>query len=151
MREYIFLTQTISYDFNDNEVGHANNTSETADECNFILRDFQDKLKSLIIKNYSKDINHIMIMIVSQADWMPKQYQEQFFPEVRRIIWAKKNADYRLKIDFNKLQKATDVAKRKMFLDVIVEAVEDIGIHAKEKKKHFDGKKLLADIMRILE
>ncbi len=90
--------------------------------------------------NYGDAINLISII---PTIFSPKTFEALPYKERKYFSWKNKEADYRLRIDYDKFIKGDDLTKRNLILDNIIQSIRLLN---KKVKKGFEGKKLENDI-----
>ena len=112
-----------------------------------IMLELEDKIISAIKnKNYGREVEDISIIPVI-VDLPPEHEAAGFFKERMLFKRKSKEADYRLRINFNKFNKADDKLKRLLLTRNIVESIRNLGVKA---KKDFDAESLENDILECL-
>lgn len=109
-----------------------------------ISNEIEDTIKPFIEeRSYGEDVTDISIISVIIK---PDLAKEGWFKE--RVLFKRKakDADLRLRIDYDKFVKGNDEIKRLLLIDNIMKSIERLSV----KTKDFDSKKLQEDILSIL-
>lgn len=109
-----------------------------------ISNEIEDTIKPFIEeRSYGEDVTDISIISVIIK---PDLAKEGWFKE--RVLFKRKakDADLRLRIDYDKFVKGNDETKRLLLIDNIMKSIEKLSV----KTKDFDSKKLQEDILSIL-
>ena len=124
------------------------NNTEVIDNMSPIFSEFQKKLNSIEISNYSSDLDEVSILPECFADWclLGEEYKER-----RYISWQNRFADIRLRIDFYKFKNSDHSTRKGIVYDTIIESIKIVDEKVKKAKKHFDGEKLMKDISLLLD
>ena len=96
------------------------------------------------IDNYGKEFRSIAIIptCVSNVFWKALGWKE------RRFIWRKKReADIRLRINYERFIKESTENKRLMVVDIIVKSIKVV---QEKSKEDFRGNELIGDILETL-
>jgi hypothetical protein len=115
----------------------------TFDDANLITL-IGKQVKNLLLENdYGDAVKEVAIIptIFSEGTYKVLAYKE-------RKIYSpkKKEAEFRLKIDFEKFVRGNDAEKKKMILDNFIESIT---ILSEKVRKDFDGKRLIRDIKKL--
>lgn len=109
-----------------------------------ISNEIEDTIKPFIEeRSYGEDVTDISIISVIIK---PDLAKEGWFKE--RVLFKRKakDADLRLRIDYDKFVKGNDEIKRLLLIDNITKSIGKLSV----KTKDFDSKKLQEDILSIL-
>lgn len=122
-----------------------NGLADILNSVNFQLRFITQKDIGLeTIDNYGTEFKSIAIIPSCMSDefWDALGWKE------RKKIWRKRReADIRLRMDYNRFMKETYENKRLMFIDTIIKSIEIIQERSRED---FDGERLIKDILKAL-
>src|SRR5579885_3625782 len=75
----------------------------------------------------------------------------KFYNERRLLRPGKKEADYRLKIDYQSFVNANEERKEKLLLKNIIQCVRLVGAKMKKRKLEFDSEKMEREIREFLQ
>ncbi len=138
VRKHMLLLLTIEAQSNDLSIIMR----ETIKELNFVT----DKSKGLTeIDNYGTEFCFISIIPSCMDDgfWNALGWKE------RKQIWRKKReADIRLRMDYDRFVNETPENKRLMFIDIIVKSIQVV---QERSKGDFKGNDLIRDILSALD
>lgn len=112
--------------------------AERISEC-FMF--FQSKMKVNDISKYCDAIDNIGIIPFSGPDKHMSDWKERKY-----ISWVRREADIRLKIDFDVFTKAPIEMQRAMVRDVIIRSLEVVKSKCDARKLRFDINDLIQDI-----
>lgn len=112
--------------------------AERISEC-FMF--FQSKMKVNDISKYCDAIDNIGIIPFSGPDKHMSDWKERKY-----ISWVRREADIRLKIDFDSFIKAPIETQRAMVRDVIIRSLEVVKSKCDARKLRFDINDLIQDI-----
>lgn len=102
---------------------------------------FQSKMKVNDISKYCDAIDNIGIIPFSGPDKHMSDWKERKY-----ISWVRREADIRLKIDFDVFTKAPIEMQRAMVRDVIIRSLEVVKSKCDARKLRFDINDLIQDI-----
>jgi len=96
-------------------------------------------------KDYGSALDEIGIIpnILDLETWAGMVYKDR-----KLFQKKKKEADYRLMIDYNSFVKADKKGKQKLFIENMIKVVRDLGRKIKSKEE-FDAEKLEKDILEL--
>lgn len=116
-----------------------------ADEFRELRKEIEQKLKYLEEKHYGGGLKEISIIPIV-VNLTPELEEAGFFKE--RVLYSRKNkdADVRLRIDFDEFQKA-DIEKRKLLL--IKNVLQSVCVLGAKVKKDFAFSTLEKDIKEL--
>ena len=112
--------------------------AERISEC-FMF--FQSKMKVNDISKYCDAIDNIGIIPFSGSDKHMSDWKERKY-----ISWIRREADIRLKIDFDVFTKAPIEMQRAVVRDVIIRSLEVVKSKCDARKLRFDINDLIQDI-----
>ena len=123
------------------ENGLAKILAETIKELDFLTNGSKNLEKD---NTYGEEFQEIAIIptCMDEAFWKATGWKER-----KQIGRKKKEADIRLRIDYNHFMEETYENKRLLFIDAIVKSIQVVQDRSKED---FAGQKLINDIMAAL-
>ena len=114
------------------------------------LRKISNEVESVIKgcikdKDYGSEVEDFaVICIIIKFD---KQMEAEGWFKERRLFKRKaKEADMRLRVDYDKFVKGDDTVKRLLLIDNVIRSVQELG---KLAKKDFRAEELQEDILRV--
>jgi hypothetical protein len=110
-----------------------------------LLREIAAKVKTLTDKDYGSEFTFIGIIPVI-IDPKRGLFENGFFKERVLIKRKAKEADIRLRTDFDKFFSADFETKRLLFIENIIRSIKAI---AARSKSDFNSEKLIKDILEI--
>jgi hypothetical protein len=120
---------------------------EVSEDFNEIRKEIESKLMNLRDKNYGSELQSIGIIPIIVN--LPQEYEEAGFFKERKLFKRKeKDADYRLRINFEKFVSGDTNARRLLLTKNIIDSIRSLGTKA---KKDFDSFSLEKDILHLLE
>ena len=112
----------------------------------FVLqKEFTPLLKSLSEKSYGEDLTSIGIISILLRD---KYLGDDWHRERKYYSKKNKEADIRLKMDYQKFLRASPEDARKMYIEHILDS---ISIAGKKAGKGFNLEHLLSDVREVLK
>ena len=112
-----------------------------------VRKEIESKLINLKDKNYGSELQSIGIIPIIVN--LSSEYEEAGFFEERMLFKRKqKDADYRLRIDFEKFVSSDYNTRRLLLVKNIIDSIRSLGTKA---KKDFDALSLEKDILYLLE
>lgn len=112
-----------------------------------ISKEIETKLGSLKDKNYGSELQSIGIIPII-VNLSPEYEEAGFFKERMLFKRKQKDADYRLRINFEKFVSGDHNTKRLLLIKNIIDSIRSLGIKA---KKDFDAITLEKDILNLLD
>lgn len=120
--------------------------SKIGDDFSNIRNDLQVALEKIKSYDYGDSIKSIAIIpIIIKV--VPELEEAGFFQERRLIRKKAKEADYRLRINYDKFIKSDYFGKRNLIISNILQCIREINMRI---TVGFDDKKLEEDILNIL-
>ena len=118
-----------------------------SDVIGTLLREMNQKFKMLESNYYGSEFTHIGIIPII-IDPSRGLFEEGFFKERKLIKRKTKEADIRLRTDYNKFFLANYENKRLLLLENIIRSIRVIG---EKSKSGFEAEKLVNDIYRLFD
>lgn len=112
-----------------------------------VRNDIQKKLKVLEKNDYGSEVESLGVIPIV-ACLTPELENAGFFKERQLFSKKKKDADFRLRINYEKFINADEATKR---LLVIKNVIDSVRLLSEKAKKDFDAKRLEADILAVCE
>lgn len=107
------------------------------------MRMFRPKLDALQSKHYGDELDDIAIIST-----ILKEDTLVGWPPERKLFKRKsKEADIRLRIDYNQIMKASEAERKQIYIDHIIQSIETLR-HKVSKNYRFD--ELIADVKAVL-
>jgi hypothetical protein len=121
--------------------------AKISEEYSKISNEIEVKLKVLQGKDYGYALKSIGIIPICVN--LTKEIEEAGFYKERKLFKRKeRDADYRLRIDYEKFQNGNDDVKRLLIVKNIIDSIKLLGTKIKDG---FDSKKLEDDILNLLK
>lgn len=111
-----------------------------------LIKEIENKIKQLDINDYGGNINEISIIPIIIKNISVLE-ENNLLKERRLVKKITGEADYRIKIDYEKFNNSEVENKKILILKNIIEAINDIG----RKVEEFDNEKLEKDILDLFE
>ncbi len=112
--------------------------AERISEC-FVF--FQERMKDIDLSAYCDALDVIGIIPFSGPDKHMSDWKERKY-----ISWVRREADIRLRINFDTFVKSSREAQRAMVKEVIIKSLEIVKKKCAAKKLRFDIDQLLCDV-----
>lgn len=110
-----------------------------------IRNDIGEKLKPLRNKDYGSELISISIIPIIVT---PELEEAGFFKERKLFKRKEKDADYRLRIDYEKFINSDSDSQKLLVIKNIIDCMRSLG---KKAKKDFDALSLERDILQLLD
>jgi Immunity protein 44 len=120
---------------------------QISNEVREIRNEIDRKLNCLENNDYGSEFVDIGIIPII-IDPKRGLFEAGFFKERKLIKRKAKEADIRLKTDFNKFQAGDNKIRRLLLIDNVIRSIRVIG---EKSKSDFNAEKLISDIIKALE
>jgi len=117
------------------------------DSFSQISNEIEARIKNLESNEYGTEIDSLGIIPII-VNLTPDLENAGFFKERMLFSHKKKEADYRLRIDYNRFINSDNRMKKLLIIKNIIDSIRLLG---KKAKKDFNAKKLEDDILMLFE
>lgn len=119
---------------------------EDSDHAIDLIKDVEAKIKVLEVHDYGSTIKDIGVIPIIMS--LSPELEEQGFFRERKLVKRKcGEADYRLKIDYDKFVNSSDEVRTLLIVKNVIASIRDIG----RKVKDFDAERFEKDILDLFQ
>jgi hypothetical protein len=119
--------------------------AKIGDEYRELRKEIEKKLKQLQANSYGEEVGNIAIIPII-VNLKPDLENAGFFKEKKQFSKKSKEADFRLRINYDKFVNSNLNTKRLLIIKNVIESIRFLGTKA---KVDFDANRLEVDILNL--